>query len=108
MAENVTVLTTSAFDDTVLKSDVPYLVDFWASWCGPCRAVSPIVEEIAADKAGQLKVGKLNVDEEQAIAQRYRVMSIPTLILFKDGEQAAVSVGAMPKEEILKRIEPYL
>jgi len=105
---DVTVLTASTFDDIVLKSSKPYLVDFWATWCGPCRAVAPIVEAIAAEKSDVLLCGKLNVDEEAEIAQRYRVMSIPTLILFKDGEAAAVSVGAAPKEELLRRIEPYL
>jgi len=101
-------LTTENFEETVLKSSKPFLVDFWAAWCGPCRAVSPVVEEIADDKVGVLSVGKLNVDEEPAIASKYRVMSIPTLILFKDGEVASMTVGAMPKEEILRRIEPSL
>jgi thioredoxin 1 len=101
-------LTTENFEELVLKSSKPFLVDFWAGWCGPCRAVSPIVEEIAAEKADEISVGKLNIDEQGEIAQQYRVMSIPTLILFKDGEPVAVSVGAASKEELLKRIEPGL
>jgi thioredoxin 1 len=105
---DVIELTTENFDELVIKSTKPFLVDFWAVWCGPCRAVSPVVEEIAAEKADILSVGKLNVDEQGEIAQRYRVMSIPTLILFKDGEAAAVSIGAAPKDELLKRIEPSL
>jgi thioredoxin 1 len=104
----VNELTSENFDTEVLQSDKPYLVDFWASWCGPCRAVAPIVEQLAEDMAGSINVGKLNVDDEQAIAQRYRVMSIPTIILFKDGQTAAVSVGAVPKDELLRRIEPYI
>ncbi|MCL1847386.1 MAG: thioredoxin [Coriobacteriia bacterium] len=99
-------LTTDNFEELVLKSEKPVLVDFWAGWCGPCRMVAPVVAEIAAEKADVLTVGKLNVDEQPAIAQQYRVMSIPTLILFKNGEAAAVTVGAMSKAELLKRIEP--
>jgi thioredoxin 1 len=102
---NLIELTVENFEETVLKSPKPFLVDFWAGWCGPCRAVSPIVEEIAVEKADELSVGKLNIDEQGEIAQRYRVMSIPTLILFKDGEAAAVSIGAASKDELLKRIE---
>jgi thioredoxin 1 len=101
-------LTTAEFDTEVLQSDKPYLVDFWASWCGPCRALSPIVEQVADENASRMNTGKVNVDEEQTLAQRYRVASIPTLILFKDGEAAAVSVGAVPKDELMRRIEPYL
>jgi thioredoxin 1 len=105
---NVVELTTDSFEELVLKSPKPFLVDFWAGWCGPCRAVSPIVEEIAVEKADELSVGKLNIDDEPAIAQRYHVMSIPTLVLFKNGEAAAVSIGAASKDELLRRIEPGL
>ncbi|MCL1890665.1 MAG: thioredoxin [Coriobacteriia bacterium] len=105
---NVTVLTAATFDTEVMQADKPYLVDFWAAWCGPCQAVAPVVEQIAEELGEQIYVGKLNVDEEQEVAMRYRVMSIPTLVLFKDGEAATVMVGAMPKEELLNRIEPHL
>jgi thioredoxin 1 len=101
-------LTAANFEEKVLKSPKPFLVDFWAGWCGPCRAVSPIVEEIATEHAGELAVGKLNIDDEGEIAQRYHVMSIPTLILFKNGEAVAMSIGAASKEDLLKRIEPGL
>ena len=105
---DVIELTAENFEELVLKSQKPFLVDFWAAWCGPCRMVSPVVEEIARDKADKILVGKLNVDEQAEIAQRYRVMSIPTLILFSKGEAAAVSIGAASKLELLKRLEPYI
>jgi len=100
----ITELTTANFEELVLKSEKPYLVDFWAAWCGPCRQVAPIIEAIAAEKAGELSVGKLNIDQEPAIASKYRVMSIPTFILFKNGQAAQVAVGAGSKDDLLRRL----
>ncbi len=100
MADAVTEQT---FESEVLGSEKPVLVDFWAEWCGPCHAVAPVLDQIA-DEHSDLKVVKLNIDEEPAIAQRYGVMSIPTLILFKDGEPRATAVGAMPKSMIEQRL----
>ena len=94
-------LTQDNFEQEVLKADKPVLVDFWAPWCGPCRMVSPIVEEIAGEVAGRAKVGKVNVDEEPELAARYGVMSIPTLIVVKDGKVVSFTVGAQPKQAIL-------
>ena len=105
---NVMELTSANFEEMVLKSDKPFLVDFWASWCGPCHALAPVVEAVAAEKAGVLSVGKLDIDDHPGIATKYRVMSIPTLILFKNGEAVATSVGAVPKDLLLKRLEPNL
>jgi len=100
-------LTLSNFETTVLQSTKPFLVDFWADWCGPCHMIAPIVEEIALENAGTLLVGKLNVDEQADIAMAYRVMSIPTLILFKDGRPVATVTGAMPKEMLLEQLSPH-
>jgi thioredoxin 1 len=100
MADAVTEQT---FENDVLQSDTPVLVDFWAEWCGPCHAIAPVLDEIAKERDG-LKVVKLNIDEEPSIAQRYGVMSIPTLILFKDGEPQAAAVGAMPKAMLEERL----
>src|ERR671916_2070650 len=97
MADTVTEQT---FEQEVLKSETPVLVDFWAEWCGPCHAVAPVLERIAGERGDELKVVKLNIDEEQEIAQRYGVASIPTMILFKDGAPAAATVGAQPKGAI--------
>ena len=97
-------LDASNFETEALQSGVPVLVDFWAEWCAPCRMLSPLVDEIAGEMEGRMKVGKVNVDEESAIAVRYGVRSIPTLILFKNGEVAATSIGVKPKEEILKML----
>lgn len=101
-------LTESTFAAEVEQSDKPVLVDFWASWCGPCRAMGPVVEQLAEEHASQLKVAKVNVDDEQALAMRFRVMSIPTLILFKNGEVVDTMVGSSSKADLLKKIEPHL
>ena len=93
-------LTSANFQAEVLDSPLPVLVDFWATWCGPCRMVAPIVAEIAAEKAGVIKVGKVNVDEEPGLAGRYGISSIPTLMLFKNGQPVDTMVGARPKAQI--------
>ncbi len=108
MAGSVSEVTDSNFQAEVLESDVPVLVDFWAPWCGPCRAVGPVVEEIANEKAGQLKVSKLNTDENQQTAIQYNVLSIPTLIVFKNGQEVKRVTGAYPKHRLEAEIEPAL
>jgi len=90
-------ITTSQFDAEVLESETPVIVDFWAEWCGPCRAVSPILEQIAEERADELRVVKVNIDEEPELQQRYGILSIPTILLFKGGEPTAAAVGAQPK-----------
>jgi len=106
MAGNVSEITESNFQSTVLGSDKPYLVDFWATWCGPCLAIAPHVEALAKELNGKLGVGKLNIDDHPAIAGQFGVRSIPTLILFKGGKPIDQIVGAVPKaklEEMVKR-----
>ncbi len=98
------ILTDENFETEILNSELPCLVDFWAPWCGPCRMVGPIVEEIAKEYQGKLKVGKLNVDEAPKTASQYGVMSIPTLSIFKGGERVDTVVGVRPKEDIVSRI----
>ena len=93
------------FDQEVSKSGLPVLVDFWAEWCGPCRMVSPIVDQIAEELEGKLKVVKVNVDDAQDLASRYQIMSIPTLILFKGGEPVEQMVGAVSKEQLISKIK---
>jgi len=101
-------VTDGNFKAEVLDSTIPVLVDFWASWCGPCRMVAPIVEELAGEYAGKLKVTKLNVDENHETAQNYGIMSIPTLLVFKGGKPAHRMVGAMPKAEFKRQLDPIL
>ena len=101
-------VTNNDFETEVLKSDLPVLVDFWADWCGPCRMVGPIVDEIAEELAGKIKVVKVNVDEAQDLAGDYQVMSIPTLIIFKGGELVDQVVGALSKEQLLEKINAKL
>ena len=108
MSENITEVTDSDFDSEVLRSDRPVLVDFWAEWCVPCHMVSPVVEEIAREHSDRLKAAKLNVDDNPDTARQYGVMSIPTLIVFKDGQEKARVIGARGKEAILREIEPHL
>lgn len=103
----VTEVTTHNFD-TLLNEELPVLVDFWAAWCGPCRMVSPIVDELADELAGRLVVAKCNVDDNQDIAMQYGVMSIPTLIILKGGEEINRIVGAMPKPALKAEIEKYI
>ena len=91
------VVTTQTFEQEVIQRDQPVIVDFWAEWCGPCHAVAPVLEKIADERKDELKVVKVNIDEEQEIAMRFGIVSIPTIMLFKDGEPAAIAVGAQPK-----------
>ncbi len=100
MSESVHVLTTQNWEEEVLRSAGPVLVDFWAAWCGPCRRVAPVVEALATEFAGRVKVGKLNVDEHPELASRYNVMSIPSLLFFRGGRVVEQRVGALPADEL--------
>ena len=101
-------VTDKNFDAEVLKSSTPVLVDFWAEWCGPCRMLAPILDELAADLGGKLKVVKVNVDEAQELAAQFNILSIPTMIVFKNGEPVNQLVGAMSKDQLLAKIKPNL
>jgi len=104
----VQTLTDDTFKEVVGSADTPLLVDFWAEWCGPCKQIAPILEELATEQEGRLNIGKLNVDENLKVAQEFSVMSIPTLILFKGGEPVARLVGAKPKGALLQELSAYL
>jgi thioredoxin 1 len=100
-------ITDAAFENEI-KGETPVLVDFWAEWCGPCRMVGPVLEQIAAEQSGKIKIVKLNVDENQATPAQFGVTGIPTMILFKDGQMVERIVGFMPKPALMKKIEPHL
>jgi len=102
---NALKITKANFDDEVMKADKPVLLDFWAPWCGPCKMLGPVIEEVAGETAGRAKIGKINVDEEAELAARYGVSSIPTLVLIKDGKVATTSVGFKSKAAVLSMIE---
>jgi thioredoxin 1 len=107
MGKPVTV-TDTTFDEMVINSDTPVLVDFWADWCGPCKMIAPILDELSGELEGKLVIGKLDVDDNQSTAMAYGVMSIPTLLLFKGGEPVARIVGAKPKPALLNELKPHL
>ena len=108
VAANISALTDSSFDEEIKGATEPVLVDFWAEWCGPCRLISPILEEIAGEQQGRLRIAKVNVDENFDITRRFQVMSIPTLILFKEGEPQLRLVGAKGKIQLLEELEAFL
>ena len=108
MGDNVLKVTDANFDSEVTKSNIPVLVDFWAEWCGPCRIVGPILEELAPAYKGKLKIGKLNVDESQDAPSKFGVMNIPTMIVFKNGKETERIVGAMSKMELQKKLDRAL
>lgn len=108
MSDKLLTLTDANFDETLVGADTPVLVDFWAEWCGPCKTIAPVLEQIADERAGQLTIGKLNIDDNLGTQARFDVMSIPTLILFKGGEAIHRLVGAKGKNQLLEELDRYL
>ncbi len=108
MAEGISTLSDATFDEEIGAADQPVVVDFWAEWCGPCKMISPILEEIATEQAGKVRVAKLNVDDNPNVARRYEVMSIPTLLVIKDGEVKKRLVGAKGKPQLLEELAEFI
>ena len=108
MAEGIVDLTSAAWDSEVLQSSGLVMVDFWAVWCGPCRMIAPTIEELAKEYAGKVKVGKLNTDENPEVASKYKIMGIPTVMFFKDGQKVDQVVGAVPKQQLKAKIDALL
>ena len=102
MSQGIVHITDNSFEDEVLRSDDPVLVDYWAEWCGPCKIIAPVLEEIATEYEGKLKVAKLNIDENPDTPPKYGIRGIPTLMLFKNGEVASTKIGAIPKSKLLE------
>ena len=108
MSENITTLTDATFDEAVGSSDKPILVDFWAEWCGPCKMLAPLLDEIADEKVGQVKIAKVNVDDNQELATRFGIRAIPTLLLFKGGQVKETMVGMTGKKDLEKKLTVHI